>query len=277
MRNYAEVLHLINIDVKGYLFDRADADANYESDELNTSMIVEEIINIENPSVLIVDDYLRRMSVLEKIGLLVDKHIFLANRMIYPFVREDRRSILDINLGFTYSKQDCYPGMRIYGNNRETDYKIAVLGGSNTDGYLYSFKAWPEYLYDHINNCVGGVTVYNDGCAGYNSASLLIKLIRDMLILKPDVIIVYDGVNELNMRMDKSLMLNMPYLEEIFEYAKNGWSWWIKSEEPYKGIPFSGDRFDKWLYRIEIMHAIAQGFGISFVAFLQPFLHTKNV
>lgn len=273
VRAYDEVLHLINIEVKGYLFDRTDVSADYELDQFSTSMAVEEIIYIDKPYVLIVDDHSRRMSVLKKMGLLVDKQIFMTNEMYSPFARP-RTSILDLNLGYTYLRPDCYPGMTIYGNNKDTDYKIAVLGGSTTDGYLYRFKSWPEYLYTLINN--SAVSIYNGGCSGYNSASLLIKLIRDMLSIKPDMIIVYDGINELNITIDKSLMLGMPYLEEIFEYANNGRRDASNCGKPYDGIPFSGDRFDKWLYRIEIMHSIAQGFHIPFFVFLQPFLQTKK-
>lgn len=113
----------------------------------------------------------------------------------------EKRYILDTNLGHNFLADSKYPGIMVYGDDTAEDFKIAVLGGSTTDGKFTFFKSWPELMYEELGNQnFKNVTVYNGGVSGYASGQELLKLIRDMIPLKPDMVIVYDGFNDLNYR-----------------------------------------------------------------------------
>lgn len=120
---------------------------------------------------------------------------------------------LDLNLGYTYMMDKRHPGFQVLGMDKESDYRIVLLGGSTTDGWLYEFKSWADFLYE---KCIGyHVTIFNGGISGYTSTQELVKLLRDGITLNPDMIILYDGVNDAwgNYRHKP---YSFTYLESVF-------------------------------------------------------------
>lgn len=192
----------------------------------------------------------------------------------FPF-SERRRHLWDVNLGYTYEMNFKYPGICVHGNDRNGDYKIAVLGGSNTDSCFSStIRSWVEILYDQY--LPSNITIYNGGVCGYSSAEEIIKLIRDMMKLRPDMVLVYDGFNDLNLASTQKFA----YLRKMIEYAgchiRTSCPWDENTEKIWQGCVVERDTLDEWLDNIEYMNAIAKSRGVSFFAFMQPSLFTKK-
>lgn len=182
--------------------------------------------------------------------------------------------ILDVNLAYTRNMQGVIPGIAVYGNNAESDYKIAILGGSTSTSGFYRFKSWPEILYELCGN--DNVTILNGGVEGYTSAQELIKLMRDIVWLNPDLVIVYDGHNDVA-RNGTYNIFDIPYMNTIMEYADRN----IMKEANttgrsiFHGISPLTDVMEVWLKNIEYMHAVCELNHIKFLSFMQPSFLSK--
>lgn len=182
---------------------------------------------------------------------------------------------LDVNLGYTYETNCEYPGIYIYGENQKNDYRIAVLGGSTTDStFGQDICPWVEIMYKQY--CNRNVTIFNGAVSGYSSAQELFKLIRDILKLHPNMVIVYDGYNDLV----KQGASSFAYLESLVSFAgkhmPRAWQMYFGEKSVWSGIPFSGSPMDDWLENIKHMFALSKSNNIDFFAFIQPMLYTKK-
>lgn len=207
--------------------------------------------------------------------------------MHYLFVRQNA---LDINLGNSYTGISKYPGLRlpernirqeypgycIYGGCRADDYRIVTLGGSTTDGHLFGIKPWPEILFERLAD--RNVTVWNGGVAGYTSSHETIKFIRDVLPMKPDMIVIFDGYND-TCQGNPAHPYSFLYAREIFEYgASHMADEYLKQQisgNLSEGIAVEGTRFDTWIDNMTLLHDIATARGMKFYSFLQPMLMSK--
>lgn len=190
------------------------------------------------------------------------------------FYSLSRTSLPDLNLSYTYIMGDGYPGFQVLGENKETDYKIVLLGGSTTDGGLGVYKSWADFLYEQC--APYHVTIFNGGISGYTSTQELVKLLRDVLNLKPDMVIVYDGVNDANNNY-KGKPYNFKYLEQVFSSGR-GKNSLLERDDLQINTHYlnAAESFAIWISNIEIMHVIAQSKNISFFSFLQPMLASKK-
>ena len=277
-KQLSRCLNILDYHFAGFLVDESQRDESSTIDEV--LMQPEDLLYYSNYFVIIVSDE-KELAVnrLNALGLryAVD---FSPIETIPHYLLYARKNIIDTNLGHTYEQKTGLNGIEIYGNECSGNYKIVVLGGSTSDGKLYPFKSWPELLYDKIDN--DRVVVYNAGVSGYTSAQELIKLIRDIVLLKPDMIIVYDGYNdtsEINACPGK--YFEFTYLKKALDFARehisHDWDFISQSDdvESNRGIPIIGN-FENWLMNIEMMHAIAVDRGIKFYSFFQPMLSSKK-
>lgn len=193
--------------------------------------------------------------------------------------------MLDVNLGYTRRMHGCsccedttsqgiFPGIAVFGNRLTSDYKIAVLGGSTSTSGYYWFKSWPEIFYELY--CGNNIVVFNGAVEGYTSSQELIKLMRDIVHLQPDLVIVYDGNNDIA-RDGTHNIFEIPYMKTVMEYARGqinsgGES---KKQDIFCGVPSSESVIDTWLKNIEYMHAICKINNIKFRSFMQPMLFSK--
>ncbi len=271
-------LNILDYRFVGFLVEEFQYDDNSSDDAV--LMMPEELLYYNNYFVIIVSDE-KELSVnrLNALGLryAVD---FSPIETISYYLLYARKNIIDTNLGHTYKQKTGLDGIEIYGKEYSNNYKIVVLGGSTSDGKLFPFKSWPELLYDKIDD--DGVVVYNAGVSGYTSAQELIKLIRDIVLLKPDMIIVYDGYNdtsEINARPGK--YFEFIYLKKALDFARehisHDWDFVSRIDDVESGsaIPIIGN-LENWLMNIEMMHAIASDRGIKFYSFFQPMLSSKK-
>lgn len=287
-RRFATYLRLLDFRFKGF-FDDFD---NIQEEEIEGFPVrcIEDFLYENKGFVVIAGGNIAKS--IKKMGELGYQYILdfvLAEpfALHYLFVR---KNALDINLGNTYVGTSKYPGLRlperkimpqypgfcIYGVWKEDSYKIVVLGGSTTDGNLFGFKSWPEILFELIDN--ENITIFNGGVAGYTSGHELFKFIRDVLPMKPDMVIVFDGYND-TCQGRAIHPFSFTYAKEIFDYgASHVADEYVKqqiSSETCEGVLVKRTRFDNWISNIEILNNIAESKNIKFYSFLQPMLMSK--
>lgn len=268
-REFARYLKLMDYNFCGFLLD----DKNFKSDKDNDESVtkyVEDIIYENNYYIWI--DKKEKVEKLKELGLRYFSE-YECNGYVWDITIGKEQ--LDVNLGHTYIADSKYPGIMVYGEDRESDYKIAVLGGSTTDGAMYPFKSWPQFLYEELGQ--RKITIYNGGVRGYTSGQEIMKLIRDILPLKPDMVIVYDGVNEINTNTKHPF--SFEYARKVFEYAnthiENNYVV-DNTKEVCQGVECKVDYFDNWLCNMQYMYALAYQKNIKFFSFCQPWLTSKK-
>ena len=228
---------------------------------------IDNIMYEENYIILVQD--VSRIPKLDELGLQEGVNYSYINSCDGCFYR---KAVWDVNLGHTYieHKYCNQTQLYIYGDNKENDYKVAVLGDSTSEGGRSSIWTWAEYLIkDHAPK---GVTVYNYATSAYSSGQQLIKLIRDVIPLRPNLIISYSGYNDIFQRGDYSSAFAFPYLCHIFSSAiRNG-----MTREVVYGSEDGIESHERWLKNMQYMNAIAKVNDMTFCAFLQPCLICKD-
>ncbi len=136
----------------------------------------------------------------------------------------------DIN--FIFNPNDIYPkeepkrilihqnnfGFRHHDDVSEIkkEYRIFAVGGSTTQNYDYTYnKTWTQILENKLENYYSKpLNVYNCGTAGSTTVDHLAILQNRVLHLKPDYIILFAGINDLNMLLGDN---NLYRFQDIFE------------------------------------------------------------
>lgn len=173
-----------------------------------------------------------------------------------------------------------YPGYNIYGapfdNSKIT---ICVMGGSSTDADWFFFKSWPEFLYDICQKHNHDVVVMNGGVMGYAAQQELMKVLRDIPILRPDIVISFSGVN------NNHLVNEYPFLLDFNLKVCNI----IEKDLPVVNLnkikPFNGlktkkedfNRYEYWMNFEKTMRYYCTQYGAEFYGILQPNLMSKDV
>lgn len=271
LKRMGHQIRLLDFDFQGFLSDEREAAIDEDGYQIKYT---EDILYEENYYIILnIDD--KKVKKLHDLGLKK-----ISDYNVLPKLGFDdclMKSMLDLNLGYTYRENSQYPGIAIYGADRECDFKIAILGGSTTDD-LYDRRTWARILYEKLCEDVSKqeITIYNGGTCGYASTQELIKLIRDILPLKPDLIILYDGYNDLCQDPRKPFAFS--YLQSIFHYAQGNDSIEKVGNDGFGGdvseinvgIETREDYFENWISKVELMQAIAKTKNIPFLSFVQP-------
>ena len=265
----AKYLELLDIPFGGFLVDDVDREKGYGKYHVQ---YVEEILYETDFMVWVYDG--------EKVRKLDELGLKYFENYIYNIYATDitikRKNVLDINLVHSYLSQNKYPGFMIYGSDKEESYRIVTLGGSTTDGMIYPFKSWSQILYEKIGQ--ENITIYNGGVYSYNSGQEVVKLIRDVLTLRPNMVIVYDGFND--MYCKARYPYEFRHLGQVFEHAVEHVETNIYMEETKnemsRGVESQQDVFNNWLSNIRTMYAIASERNIHFFSFCQPALCSKK-
>ena len=269
---FADYLRMMDYDFEGLLVD----ERNFLGKESNgyPMLYVEEVLYDNDFYIWVFEK--KNAGKLRELGLKYFRDYECKDSLVDIAI--GRIEQLDVNLVTNYfieNPDDKYPGIRVYGRENEKDYKIAVIGASTTDGAVYSFKSWPEIFFEEIEE--EGITLYNGGTGDYSSGQELLKLIRDILSLEPDMIIVYDGFNDMTINAEHPF--GWGYLNDVFSYVRSHMEdndVFECSENICLGIPYEGNSFDNWLSNIRSMHAIANEWDIKFFSFCSPDLSSKQ-
>ncbi|MDR2833865.1 MAG: SGNH/GDSL hydrolase family protein, partial [Streptococcaceae bacterium] len=205
----------------------------------------------------------------------------------------------DVNLSYSRIREEI-EGFEIYGDfDNPKATKIVALGGSTTESTLLFVKGWVQFLAEILRKNNIPAVVYGGGTCGYTSSQELLKLIRDVIPLKPDIVISYSGVNDLYNIPDPTEIerhkrpfvtkFQVQFIKQIIEklsilqyglpvdlqyglpVEKN--PDWNKEG---KGTVFYGLQNDKpasefWIDNMRMMHALSKEFDFLFLSFFQPF------
>lgn len=211
-----------------------------------------------------------------------------------------KMSYLDPHLGYAHEhavdrelgKGQWLPGFVLYGDvAAEGALRIVALGGSTTDPL--DKGNWPKQLQAILTEEGIPAVVYNGGVSGYSTNQELLKLMRDVLPLSPDIVISLSGVNDLAFvhSVPDHPMVH-PYQKRLLEAVTeersamllpNTRAWirhWREAYTPdidrVKGInygpPVVVNHAQQWARNIGMMYALSQFSNIEFVGYLQPIL-----
>lgn len=268
-------LKLMDFDFTAFLSDSIEGNSA-ELDGYRV-MPVEEILYEKNYAIWVLCDEIEKaQKKLKDLGVCFALDIVPSMKQLL---------MMDINMGHIYSLNgENYAGMVVYGQERQRNYKIAILGGSTTDGTIEHYKCWPQFLYELLQ--CSDITIYNAGVSGYVSGAELIRLVRDILPMNPDMVIVYDGVNDSISEQCGSTPYAFYYAQTIYKFAAKHIEDGYLKKNNIGEIPINygmvcnknrqnNNRFGNWLRNIEAMEAICHSKNIIFYSFLQPMLLSK--
>lgn len=203
------------------------------------------------------------------------------------------QTYIDPQLGATYNPKalegtglSYSHGFIIHGDASDGRALVIVtLGGSTTEGLARD--AWPKRLQGLL--AIHGIpaVVWNGGISGYGSGQELLKLLRDGVTLKPDIVISYDGVNEVRRYTFADDLFTDPFLMRVIERAVHGAESRVLPntvaflrrllaghgvEGIGRGVPLDATPAAGWHRNVRAMKAVADAFGIRYLDFLQPAL-----
>lgn len=163
--------------------------------------------------------------------------------------------------------------------NQGIPIKIGILGGSAADITVGPEKSWPEKLIEIADEQNLNIVLLIGAVSGYISSQELVKLVRDIVPLRPNIVISYSGVNEWG-NVNNNFFLHR-YQEDIFRRLANArTNRFLDDAVPFEKEVILGskenNRAEHWIMQEEMMYAICQHFNIKFWAISQPYLYSKH-
>ena len=224
--------------------------------------------------------------------------LFLASGNMGKVSADSTFNVIDPHLGYTHGDGDhllgdlekrysWVDGFVVYKKpGQEIDHPVVLaLGGSTTDGVNYG-HSWPESLAEMLAKKGFRGTIINGGTGGYSTNQELLKLIRDGLTFHPDIIISYSGVNDrgrysklpypmvhshqrqlLESLTQKSVSRFMPNAVALLKRAGSKQNSSITYTLGVKSDLSLAEQYER---NMNLMDSIAQTYGASFFAFIQP-------
>ncbi len=179
--------------------------------------------------------------------------------------------------------------------------RIVALGGSTTDPltplYLNADDAdphdpynWPRELQLLLRKRGQDAEIYNGGVAGYTSSQELLKLLRDVVHLGPDLVIAVNGINDIgNLHRMPGHPLQHKYSGLVLEHALAPAPPWLMpnavslagtlfapARRSVTGVSYGpeDDRSPETVWHDNCLaaRALAEAFGMRYVVYLQPTL-----
>lgn len=263
---FAHVLRLLDIDV-AYIIDESSESA-YIEDEVKVcpkSALLKESHDTAN-----VLAFVKKSDVLRFIGETgVDGRMFgsIAFGMLLDCSQLNR---LDASLGYiTRFPQSDMAGivtLRRETNPGKQTLKVAILGNSTSllSGFGYT---WSELLVEVASRRGHNIELWNAAVGAYIVAQELVRLERDLIPYRPNVIISCSGVKN----MDTASVEGYPFLQdlqqELFELLASQ----LHKEVSYgRPLPPTQTCMTHWADCQRMMHAVCAEFGIRFYGILQP-------
>lgn len=176
----------------------------------------------------------------------------------------------DWYLGNTFIEDKEFPGFYIHGDPSKAQKKVVILGNSVTDPLFYPQKSWPEMLWEKCREYSMDIALFNGAITDYSSSNEVVKLFRDVLLLKPDIVISYSGFIDF-----RQYVPDYPYINLNLMRTSSKWQEDSRKEVIY-GVADRRSAYDRWIYNEKIMHQICQLNQISFYGVLQPWVGSES-
>lgn len=188
---------------------------------------------------------------------------------------------IDSLLGFNRQYDDMW-GFKVYGDSDNADIRIMTLGGSTSDPTLGNYPSWPELLYEKVSLKYNAV-LYSGGLSGYSVNQEFLKFIRDGLILKPDILITFDGYNDAGFNVSvKEHPLMHRYQHKFYDFVQQRKPMapdTLDMRNPdmiVHGLDYNLTDSENWITAIRKIHAVATEFNIHYYSFFQPMILSGN-
>lgn len=274
-------LYLLDIVPLGFLVSslpRKDMLRNFSETVNDTTKIkvtfytYEELKNIDLNNYRIIITKPEQAKELEEIGLNRGKNY--RSIAYHESMRQEYR--MDPTLGYNLVVESEIPGFKRYGNPF-SENAIVTLGNSTTDPELFPFKSWSELLGEQIKQNNYDFKVLCGAVSGHTSSQELLKLIRDVIPIRPKMVICYEGFQDVNISVeDKSFKFILPYQKEWLSSLEiNRWISIYFTKGYTLGVDDNLTCYQAWKKNMRIMHAVCEEFGIKFIGILQPSLFNK--
>lgn len=227
--------------------------------------------NADRTNVLVMDDRAALLRFIAATGL--DTHLF--GSLDFGFlVNITHEGILDALLGrVNHSKDSDAAGivkLRSHAHGSAA-FKVAVLGNS-VSVVNGNYATWTELFVDLARQRGRKLELWNAAIGGSRVAWELLRLVRDIIPYRPNVVISYSSCNEIACP-DTCWPNPPPYpfvsgvQRELFALLGKQLNKKVSYGEP---LPPSCTRLAHWLDTERMMHALCAEFGIAFHAVLQP-------
>ena len=177
---------------------------------------------------------------------------------------------MDPTMGYNHAGDEGITGFKRFGDPFMPC--IVTLGNSTTDPWQFPFKCWSEYLYDELSRHGVDACVLCGGVSGYMSPQETLKLLRDVLPLRPCAVICFEGFQD----------IHMLFREKAYPFISKYQKLWLSSLEINQRIDIYYTRgydlgvdscytpYQVWKNSMRVMHAICSEFDIEFFGILQP-------
>ena len=204
------------------------------------------------------------------VGLEIGLRFYLANygdqrqKIQYLYTRDEIsglkskfRGLAYLNFGLRSDSQDInalgYRGPEIVLPKPPVTYRIAALGGSTTFGAdLNSWTdAYPHQLQLALREESGDkrVEVINAGVPAYSSWDTAVSFMFRVQDLEPDMIIIYQAINDINPRLSDPAFYDSQY---------SGRGYWIDWDRPLPNCALCRYVLSKLGRRIEVAYALSE-------------------
>jgi peptidoglycan/LPS O-acetylase OafA/YrhL len=200
-----------------------------------------------------------------------------------------RGSIIDLkSWGTAYE-----PGFGVHRPKQGNFASIYVLGGSTSDPYLAINKGhhpWTYHLHNECRRNGFNCGIWNGGIGGFGTPQEIIKMVRDVMPSKPEIIIGLHGPNELN--RNNRAPYTMGFQKEQMARLANDGSLWMggyfpnvltalsiiktgddrpsQHQEIFYGTEPEQDPYERWAANVAMMNGIAESQGAVYRTVLQP-------
>ena len=159
------------------------------------------------------------------------------------------------------------PGWKMHGKEDGDRVRIMILGGS-TSAEVYHPENWVRKLYYKLARENIMTVIYNGAYEGNDIVDEMLRLLRDIYVLHPQIVISMSGVNNTEHKESVSLF-NADYLVEIIQD--------LASDGKYCSGVYSDESFYSfWSRNMKLMKTISEFHGAVFLGFLQPINYTMN-
>lgn len=207
--------------------------------------------------------------ILIELGLKQTYHFVYIHNSFSGHVT-DKYYGFDWYLGNSFLIKEKFPGFYIHGDINSGHKKIVLLGNSATDPLFYPQKSWPEMLWENCKKYQIDITIYNGAVTDYNSTNEVIKLFRDVLLLKPDIVVSYSGIIDF-----RQYVPNYPYINLNLMRTSQKWEEENKKEVIF-GLEDKRSAYERWIDNEKIMHQLCEMQGIVFYGVLQPWIGSES-
>lgn len=181
----------------------------------------------------------------------------------------DKYCGFDWYLGNSFKMNDGVPGFYICGDQNKAQKRIVLLGNSATDPLFYPQKSWAEMFWEKCRSDQIDTVIYNGAVTDYNSSNELIKLLRDGLLLEPDIVVSYSGFIDF-----REYVSEYPYINLNLMRTSEKWEEETGKEVVF-GIKDKRSAYERWIKNEEMMYQICQMHGIAFYGILQPWIGSE--